>query len=72
MPARPGYFIRRTDGAIIPLPPGGGEREITINGVRYDSMAQACRELKCSYRDIYRALGEMYRYAAKKNEPDSI
>jgi hypothetical protein len=41
-------------------------RSVRINGVRYRSMAEAARALDCGYREIYRRLGESWRYGCRK------
>lgn len=54
--------VRSTDGALMPPP---RPREVTINGVTYGSMTEACQFLGWSYSKVYKAIGEGWRYAKK-------
>lgn len=55
---KPNRPVRRTDGALMPeLRP----RAVTINGVQYASMVEACEALGWSYRKVYEAIGESWR-----------
>lgn len=54
--------VRRTwcrpDGTRMP----NTSREVEINGMRFESMGEACAALQCSYSVIYRLIGEAWRY----------
>ena len=56
-------YVRARDGAIMP----DTSKPVEINGVRYYSMAQACRMLGWSYRKVYRVIGESWRYEKRIN-----
>lgn len=40
-------ILRKRDAAVMP----DTSREVEIDGVRYRSMGEACRALKCSYSE---------------------
>ena len=58
---KPARAVRRTDGALMPEQPR--PRQVQINGVLYNTMAEACRALRWSYSRVYKAIGEGWRYA---------
>ena len=53
--------LRKKDGAVMP----DTSRQVEVMGVRYPSMAEACRVLGWSTSKVYRAIGENWRYAKR-------
>lgn len=53
----PKRVVLRRDGAVMP----DTSKECVIDGVRYRSMADACRALGWSYSKVYYAIGESWR-----------
>jgi hypothetical protein len=59
----PAPVIRKTDGVRMPTT----KRAVTINGVHYRSMMEARNKLGLrSYSQVYRLIGEQWRYGCRK------